>query len=206
MTRDKELEPGMNIRLNENAVDLPSGLTTWGEALDWLETDYLKAGQCITKVRFGDREASEYREDLLCDQELGAINEIDIESGDFDVVVQESLGELARELDRVTEIGSQIVKLFESRDQEAAYQGLSQYLESVAVLFSVFSEDLGGGFGEAGDTRSVLMASLEEALGQLISAQENGFWISVCDVLEYEITPVLDGWRELVTRTRGNVH
>ena len=49
-------------------------------------------------------------------------------------------------------------------------------------------------------------ASLETALGEQISAQENGFWISVCDVLEYEIAPVLDGWKGLVKRTRGNVH
>ncbi len=51
-----------------------------------------------------------------------------------------------------------------------------------------------------------MIASLEQALGELISAQENGFWISVCDVLEYEITPVLDGWKSLVKRTRGHVN
>ena len=90
--------------------------------------------------------------------------------------------------------------------QVAAYKELSQFLESIAVLFSVFSKDLGWVFGEAGDTRPALIAALEQALGELISAQENGFWISICDVLEYEITPVMDGWKELIKRTRGNVH
>ena len=147
-----------------------------------------------------------YRDDGLCEQELGGLEQIDIKSGDFDSVVRESLGELDKELDQVVEAGAAIVRLFESRDQEQAYQALSQYLESLAVLFSIFSEDLGWVHSEEGDTRPAMIASLEQALGELISAQENGFWISVCDVLEYEIAPVLDGWKSLVKRTRGQVN
>ncbi len=196
----------MNIRLNQDPIDVPGQLTTWGELLDWLETDYLTSGQCITSVNIGDQEAMSYRDNSLCGQELGSLEQIDIESGDFDSVVLESLGEPDRELDQVAEAGAAIVRLFENRDQEQAYQALSQYLESLAVLFSIFSEDLGWVHDESGDSRPVLVASLEQALGQLISAQENGFWISVCDVLEYEIAPVLDGWKSLVKRTRGHVN
>ncbi len=196
----------MNIRVNQDPIDIPGQLATWGDLLDWLETDYLKSGQCITNVSFGDQEAMSYRDDGLCEQELGGLEQIDIESGDFDSVVRESLGELDKELDQVAEAGAAIVRLFESRDQEQAYQALSQYLESLAVLFSIFSEDLGWVHGEEGDTRPAMIASLEQALGELISAQENGFWISVCDVLEYEIAPVLDGWKSLVKRTRGQVN
>ncbi len=196
----------MHIRINEDAVDVPGQLATWGELLDWLETDYLKSGQCITKVSFGDQEAMQYRETSLCGQELGHLEQIDIESGDFDSVVRESLEELGGELNRVIEAGSEIIRLFESREQDQAYRALAEYLESLAVLFSIFSEDLGWVHGEGGDSRPALIATLEQALAQLISAQENGFWISVCDVLEYEIAPVLDGWKSLVQRTRGHIH
>ena len=196
----------MNIRLNQDPVDVPGQLSTWGELLDWLETDYLSSGQCITSVNFGDQETLSYRGSNVCGQDLHGLEQIDIESGDFDSVVVEALGELDRELDQVAEAGAAIVRLFESRDQEQAYQALSQYLESLAVLFSIFSEDLGWVHEESGDSRPALIASLEQALGELISAQENGFWISVCDVLEYEIAPVLDGWKSLVKRTRGQVN
>ncbi len=196
----------MNIRLNQDALDVPGQLTTWGDLLDWLETDYLTSGQCITSVSIGAEEAMSYREPGLCDQELRDLEQIDIESGDFDSVVAESLVELDRELQQVAEDGAKIIRLFETRNQSEAYQALSQYLESLAVLFSIFSEDLGWVHEAGGDSRPALIASLEQALGELIAAQENGVWISICDVLEYEIAPVLDGWKSLVKRTRGHIN
>ena len=195
----------MNIRVNQDTVNVPGGLSTWGDLLGWIETDYLNSGQCITKVSFGPDEAMNYRENSLCDEELGGLETIDIESGDFDSVVRESMGELDKELARVTEAGSRIVAIFEERDQERAYAELSSYLEALGVLCSIFSEDLGW-VEEDENSRASLMGALEQALGELISAQENGFWISVCDVLEYEISPILEGWKKLVQRTRGQIN
>ncbi len=195
----------MNIRMNQDTINVPGDLSTWGDLLDWIETDYLNSGQCITKVSFGPDEALHYRDRSLCDQDLGPQETIDIESGDFDSVVRESLGELEKELGRVTEAGSRIVGIFEERDQERAYTELSSYLEDLGVLCSIFSEDLGW-VDEDKNSRAALMAALEHALGELISAQENGFWISVCDVLEYEIAPILEGWKKLVHRTRGQIN
>ncbi len=196
----------MNIRMNQDVIDVPGELATWGELLDWLETDYLKSGQCITRVSFGREEAMYYRDQGLCGQELQELSEIDIESGDFDSVVRESLLELDQELIRVAETGSEIVRLFENRDQEGAYTLLGKYLESLRVLFAIFSE-IGWPAQDGEETSTAaLTASLEQALAQLISAQENGFWISVCDVLEYEITPILDGWKSLVQKTSVHIN
>jgi hypothetical protein len=47
----------MDVTVNKTAIDIPTGVTTWGDLLDWLETRHLKAGQCITHVFMGDSEA-----------------------------------------------------------------------------------------------------------------------------------------------------
>jgi hypothetical protein len=47
---------------------------------------------------------------------------------------------------------------------------------------------------------------LESALTQLIKAQENRYWLSICDVLEYEIAPLLESWQKLVRRTRVDIN
>ena len=195
----------MNIRVNHDLVDVPNELLTWGELLDWLETDHLQSGQCITRVALGESEELDYRTQKLCSQGLAAVGTIDIESGDFDSVVQESLGDLGSELDRVLETGGEITRLFEAQDQAEAYRLLAQYLESLRVLFTIFSEDLGW-VHDGEETPLSLSTRLETALIELISAQENGFWISVCDVLEYEMTPILEGWRQMVQRTRGHIN
>ena len=193
----------MDVTINENQIEVPAGVATWGDLLDWLETQQLKAGQCITHVYIGGSEAINYRDPLTCSQDLQSVGKIDIESGDFDTVIRESLEELDRELKMALASTGEIVRLLENRRQEEAYNRLAQLLDSIRTFFTIFSEDLG--WNEQPDTeisRQEISAALERALSQLIAAQENGFWVSICDVLEYEITPILESWQNLVENTR----
>jgi hypothetical protein len=100
-----------------------------------------------------------------------------------------------------------IVRSFENGDEDAAYTQLVELLNSVRILFTVFSQDLG--WVDAPDaevTQEEYASTLERALSQLVRAQENRFWVSICDVLEYEIAPLLESWQKLVERTHAQVN
>jgi hypothetical protein len=193
----------MDVTINNNEIHVPIDVATWGELLDWIETDYLKAGQCITHVYLDGHETYNYRDRLVCNQELMAIGDVNVVSGDFDKVVNESLDELDRELKNALVVSQEIVSLLEKRNEKEAYNRLAQLLESVRIFFTIFSEDLG--WVEPGDaeiSRQEFCAVLERCLTQLIDAQETRNWVAICDVLEYEITPILEAWQKMVTRTR----
>jgi hypothetical protein len=197
----------MDVTINEKEINVPAEVSTWGDLLDWIETDYLRAGQCITHVFMGGSEAYNYREQLVCGQELDAVGNIAVRSGDFDNVVKESLTELEAELDSAADKVDEIVRLLENRNEQEAYNQLAQLLDSIRMFFAIFSEELG--WTETGDaeiSRKEFSAVLERALSQLISAQENHYWVSICDVLEYEITPILESWQNLVARTREQLN
>ena len=197
----------MDVTINNHAIPVPAEVGTWGELLDWIETDFLKAGQCITHVYLGGTETCNYRDRLVCNQDLQAIGHVNIQSGDFDKVVRESLAELDRELNTALAASEQIVRVFENRKEDEAYNQLAQLLESIRIFFTIFSEDLG--WVEAPDAeipRKEFSAVLERGLTQLIAAQERRNWISVCDVLEYEITPMLESWHKMVARTREHLN
>ena len=197
----------MDVTINESAIQIPAELATWGDLLDWIETDHLKAGQCITHVSLGGNETYNYRDRLLCDQDLEIIGKVDIQSGDFDRVVHESMAELDGELTKALGTSEQVVRLFENRNEEEAYNRLAQLLESVRIFFTIFSEDLG--WAEADDPQESareFTTVLERALTQLIDGQEQRNWVAVCDVLEYEITPILESWQRLVARTREHLN
>lgn len=197
----------MDVIINENSINVPAEIATWGDLLDWLETDYLKAGQCITHVYMGGDESINYRNSLICGQEIESVGNIAVQSGDFDTVVRESLSELDQELKNALASTREIVRLLENRKEEEAYNKLAVLLDSVRIFFTVFSEDLG--WSEASDaeiSREEVSAALEGALTQLITAQENRYWVSICDVLEYEITPILESWQKLVERTRVHIN
>jgi len=54
-------------------------------------------------------------------------------------------------------------------------------------------------------SRKEFSAALVRALSQLMSAQEKRYWGSICDVVEYEITPILESWQKMVAGTREHI-
>ena len=197
----------MDVTINNKEIDVPTEISTWGDLLDWIETTHLKAGQCITHVYLGETETYNYRDRLVCDQDLRFLGNVSVVSGDFDKVVQESLTELDRELANALTSCQDIVRLFENRKEEDAYNRLAQLLESIRIFFTIFSEDLG--WVEPVDSEvscKEFTTVLERALTQLIGAQEQRYWVSVCDVLEYEITPILESWQKMAVRTLEHIN
>lgn len=196
----------MDVTINRKPITVPFEIDTWGDLLDWVENEYLKAGQCIIHVYLGAMEAFNYRDPLICDRGLASVGKIAVECGDFDTVVRESLEELDEELQSAVDSTSEIIRLLENRQEDEAYTHLAQLLETVRIFFTVLNEDLGWpDVPDADISREEFSEALEHALVQLISAQENRIWVSVCDVLEYEITPILESWHQVVERTRGQL-
>ena len=121
----------MDVTINETSINVPVEAATWGDVLDWLETEHLKAGQCITHVYLGGNEAYNYRDQLICAQDLEGVGNIAIQSGDFDLVVRESMTELDQELKASLASTSEIIRLLENRNEEEAYNLLGQLLGTV---------------------------------------------------------------------------
>src|SRR5436853_5604390 len=118
----------MDVTINQSEIDVPDEIATWGDLLDWVETEHLRAGECITRVYLGGNEAHNYRDVLVCGQELTHVGNIAIHSGDFDKVLHESLAELDQELKNAIESSGEIVRLLENRKEEEAYNRLGLVL------------------------------------------------------------------------------
>lgn len=193
----------MDVKINDRQINVPVEISTWGDLLDWIETNHLKAGQCITHVYLSGNESLNYRDPLTCDREIAEVTPVAIKSGDFDSVVRESMEELDHEIKSSLMLVSQIIHLLENRKEEEAYMRLGLLLDSVRIFFTIFSEDLGWIESPNPEiSRQESSAALERALTQLVKAQENHYWVAICDVLEYEIVPILESWQKLVEGTR----
>ena len=84
----------MDVRIDETRISPPSDVTTWGDLLDWVETKQLKPGKCITRVMFHGEEEIQYRLPSLCERQIREVGAVQIEVGEFDTVVKETLAEL----------------------------------------------------------------------------------------------------------------
>ena len=195
----------MELIINDSRMNAPGELVTWGDLLDWLETEHLQAGECITRVSFSGSEEIQYRRPTALNRDIESLGCIHVESGEFDAVVRESFAELEVELRSALEGTRATIKAFEARDEEAAYTKLGQVLDATRIFYSLFSEDLGWqNLDEIERVRQT--ATLENAIRQLITAQENRFWVAICDVLEYELLPILESWLLVVEKTRDQVN
>jgi len=196
----------MDVPINRNRLTVPSEIETWGDLLDWVETDYLKAGQCIIHVYFGGNETLNYRHPAICDGGIASIGRITMECGDFDTVVCESLEELEEELQSALDSTNQIIGLLEEQQEDDASIHLTQLLETLRIFFAVLTEDLAWtDVPDVYTSREEFSDALQHALVELISEQERQMWVSVCGVLEDEITPILESWQQVVERSREQV-
>ena len=192
----------MDVTINEIAIRVPVEILTWGDLLDWVETDYLKADQCITHVYLNGTEALHYRNRLICNQQIGTVTPVAIKSGDFDSIISDSMAELGHELTSSFELIDQIIRLLRDQREQEAYSRLAQVLNSLRIFVHIFSEDLGWTEPRyAFISRSEISSTLARALRRLIAAQEDRYSVYICDVLEYDVAPILESLQGLVERT-----
>jgi len=195
----------MNLTINGTTVEIMSCIATFGELIDWVEED-LPADQYIVSVSIDGTVLSDYRDDQIFARDITAFGEIAIMTGDLDKVVRVSLAELDQQLKDAIASTSEIIRLLENRKEAEAYVQLAFLLESIKIFFKVLYEDLG--WAEVPDaeiSHSEIPAALDRALVQLTSAQENRYWVWICDVVEYEIAPILQCWQKVVERTRAKL-
>ena len=114
---------------------------------------------------------------------------------------RKGLEELRDEIAMVIQSIPQITKSFENQENEKVYAMLAKFLETVGIFADLFSEDIGWNFGNTLQTTKELNENLERATTQLIAAQENKFWVSICDIVEFEIQPILENWWRIAEAT-----
>ena len=105
----------MDVRIDETTINPPSEVITWGDLLDWVETKQLKPGKCITRVMFHGEEEIQYRQPWLCERQIQDVGEVQIEVGEFDTVVRETLAELQTELAAALGSTRDIIRQLEGR-------------------------------------------------------------------------------------------
>ena len=132
------------------------------------------------------------------------VGQIHIESSDFDLVLRESFAEIEEGIAAAIETANGVIGLFESRNETEAYTALAKLLDAARIFFTVFNEDLGWVDPENVEIpRSAVPAALERALTQVISAQESRSWLLLCDIIQYELIPILESWKSPVAATRA---
>ena len=180
---------------------LGSTLKTWGELLETLDAELGVRGVLLAAVRFDGVEQPAFREPSVTARPLTTVQRVEVETATPDALLRQSLAEAAEGIGQIADDVARVSALFRGNDLTAANQGLAR-LSGDLHTFAALVTTLRGPLGIAVERLTIDGVSPDEQierlgawLESLIAAQSSEDWLTVADILEYDIEPILRAWR-----------
>jgi len=188
--------------VNGREYEALAGLKTWGHLLDALEQGVGRERAVVTAVRFRGVNQPSFREPLLLSQDLESGAPIDVDTCGAHALVAEAIEAALNGLGPLAEAAQQAADAFRSHDVANAHHRLADVVVTLQTLTQLTAAASQAGLtpraAGSDDDSATLLARLGQSLESLITAAMNEDWISVADVLEYDITDVLPSWRAVL--------
>jgi hypothetical protein len=175
---------------------------TWGELLQELDAELGGRGLQLVVVRFDGVEEPAFREPSALALPLAAVQRVDVETATPDALLRQSLADFAEGIGQTADEVARVSGLFRQDDVSPANEGLARLTGDLNTFAALVTTLRGPSVGIPSERLTIDGVSPEEQierlaawLESLIGAQSNQDWLTVADILEYDIEPVLRAWR-----------
>ncbi|HEY7791065.1 MAG TPA: hypothetical protein VIC33_11160 [Vicinamibacterales bacterium] len=200
-----------HVVVNEGEQTLEKLPETWGKLLAGVDRDAAARGEVVTAVRFDGVDEPTFRQPAHAALPLTGFERIEIETTPPSELIDEALAQGALSLAALSAAAAQTGDAFRGVDLAGANQGLMELAEGVRSMVAILAtgaQALGVDLQQmTRDGRSVA-AQITELSGQLesiIDAQQAHDWLTVADILEYDLEPALKRWRPIFDTLRASV-
>ena len=184
--------------VNGIAHDTEAGLETWGQLLATLERGEGLERVVVAAVRFAGVDQPTFREPESLDLSLDGIAPIDVELSTTGELITFAKETAFGGLDAMAESARQAADAFRLHDLSRAHSRLADFVTAFRLLTSLTAavrrSDASERSSEADTPGYELLQRLDASLGALIGFNVNEDWISMADVLEYEVADLLPHW------------
>jgi hypothetical protein len=183
--------------VNGTAHEIGSDVKTWGHLLDTLEQGEGFDRTVVTGVRFSGVEHPTFREAESLTAALSTLGSIDVDLSTRGELVEFARRTAAGSLDALVDSARHTADAFRLHDLPTAHSGLADFVTTFQLLTALTAEvsQLTPGSADAGTD---IVERLNTSLGALVDFDVNEDWISVADVLEYEIADLLPEWGAVI--------
>lgn len=201
--------PHVVVNAGEQTVeDLPE---TWGKLLAGLDRDAAARGEVVTAVRFDGVDEPTFRQPVHATLPLSGFERIEIDTTTPDDLIDEALAEGEVALAALAGAASRTGAAFRSVDLVGANQNLMDLGEGVRSLVGILAtsaQALGIDLQQMTTNGRAVAVQIDELSAQLesiIDAQKAHDWLTVADILEYDLEPAIRGWRPVFEMLRSAV-
>jgi hypothetical protein len=177
---------------------------TWGDLLVTLDEEVGRTGLLLTAARFDGVDEPSFRDVEVTARRLSDVRRVDVETATPSAFLRQCLQETIGPLTHAAEATTALSIRYRSFDLAGCHQGLIQLatelrgLTTLVATLGVLQIDLGS-FTPEGISAADQLERFGAALDSVVTAQESEDWLTVADVLEYDLEPEIRRWIDLFT-------
>jgi hypothetical protein len=180
--------------------------TTWAELLGVVDQEIQPTGRIVTGVRFDGLDEAAFREPLALEQSLKELATVEIVTGTPASLMEQCVAEAVSSIEPLCAAATDTGERFRAFELETANRCLVELAEGVSTLVAI-----GGALvlaaREGGEESSEQRASLDAGVAELagyiddmVTAQQSQDWITLADVLQYDVEPALRRWEQVLSQ------
>ena len=171
--------------------------------IEVIDREAATLGRIVTAVRIDGVDAPAFRDADLAARPLDGVAVVEVLTGTESDLIGGCIREAGAAIESLRAATTTLGGAFRRHDLTAANSGLTDLAGGLATLMSMLQAvalglrvDLESGRGQP-QSPADLVAELSGHVEALIAAQGNQDWLTVADVIEYDIEPSLRRWHAL---------
>lgn len=185
------------VLLNDEPLAPENAHKTWGELLAWADRTSADRGLLVTAVRLDGVDEPSFREPGLSTRGIESVGVIEIDAATPASLVAESLDDALTGLEGLRTHATDVARRFRGNRLALANAGLAELTQGLGTLVSLV-EAVGGAMGIPidavvldGRPALAVIEDLGQPLTELTAAQRQQDWVTVADILEFDLEPAL---------------
>lgn len=175
----------------------------WGDVLKAIDAGLTATGRIVTAASFDGLDEPAFRDPGVMVRQLDDLAVVCVETGTSADLVMRCLQEASTALEALRASASSVGDAFRRHDIVTANTGLADLARGLQALIAIVQaislavrvdlEDLRC----HGQSASEMIADLSGYVESIIPAQRAEDWVSVADVIEYDVEPALRKWQSI---------
>ena len=163
---------------------------------------FAKKKSVMTSIKMNSKKDIPTIEELL-DFDNDDVEKLEIESRSYQALCQNTLKEILVYLEKLEEGYDSIVELVENDKISDAMVILNAAIEGIEWMNNAFSKIISILKIELSQEENDFIKKYSDHLGELVSALQNQDYISVKDIILYDLKEDISGWRKIIERYSG---
>ena len=185
--------------VNGRQHDMAAGLKTWGHLLHSLEQGVGAERVVVTAVRFGGVDEPSFRHAHACERDLTAVSPVAIDTATVRELLTSAGQTVLDGLEPLALAAKRTAQAFRMHDLPRAHRVLAEFVGTFQTLTRLTAvvmeiEAVGERSAETGE----FLDRLHQNLQALVTHAMSEDWISVAEVLDYDIADILPRWTALL--------